>query len=242
MSMKKTLLTLIILTIFFTGCSNYQVRQGNMTLPDNATKQKTMTKIQNDINEIIDKDYNYVLSNLGEPDTIAYWIDKSKVNNIQSIEDMEKLADINLIYLKDISDEETASSALYLQLDHNKVKNGQIIDYSNHGISKLFAKSKILVNCYTDGDIVKSDDLSQKNLDDFIGIDSNDMEKIVGDKKVSYEAYLFDKKSRSINLYKLDGDNKLLAIFIENNKVSQIQVFDNQIKVASIIKNIMRNK
>ena len=83
MNIKKSLSTLIILTIFFTGCSNYQVSKDSTTLPDEATKQRTMTKVQNDINEIIDKDYKYILSNLGEPNATAYWIDKSKINDIE---------------------------------------------------------------------------------------------------------------------------------------------------------------
>ena len=240
MNIKKSLSTLIILTIFFTGCSNYQVSKDSTTLPDEATKQRTMTKVQNDINEIIDKDYKYILSNLGEPNATAYWIDKSKINDIENVEYVEKLTDVNLVYLKDVSNEVTNSSALYLQLENDKVKKVQIVDYSSPSLSNSLIKSKILINCYTNGDIVKLDNLNKKNLDEFIGIDSNDMEKIVGDNKVSYDAYLFDNKS--INVYKLDEDNKLLAIFTENNKVSQIQVLSNQDEVLSTIKNITLNK
>ena len=93
---ETVLSTLIILTIFFTGCSNYQVSKDSTTLPDEATKQRTMTKVQNDINEIIDKDYKYILSNLGEPNATAYWIDKSKINDIENVEDVEKLTDMRI--------------------------------------------------------------------------------------------------------------------------------------------------
>lgn len=240
MNIKKSLSTLIILTIFFTGCSNYQVRKDSTTLPDEATKQRTMTKVQNDINEIIDKDYKYILSNLGEPNATAYWIDKSKINDIENVEDVEKLTDVNLVYLKDVSNEVTNSSALYLQLENDKVKKVQIVDYSSPSLSNSLIKSKILINCYTNGDIVKLDNLNKKNLDEFIGIDSNDMEKIVGDKKVSYDAYLLDNKY--INVYKLDEGNKLLAIFVKNNKISQIKVLSNKDEVLSTIKNITLNK
>lgn len=240
MNIKKSLSTLIILTIFFTGCSNYQVSQDSTTLPDEATKQRTMTKVQNDINEIIDKDYKYILSNLGEPNATAYWIDKSKINDIENVEDVEKLTDVNLVYLKDVSNEVTNSSALYLQLENDKVKKVQIVDYSSPSLSNSLIKSKILINCYTNGDIVKLDNLNKKNLDEFIGIDSNDMEKIVGDKKVSYDAYLLDNKY--INVYKLDEGNKLLAIFVKNNKISQIKVLSNKDEVLSTIKNITLNK
>ena len=240
MNIKKSLSTLIILTMLCTGCSTYQVKNSSVSLPNEATKQKTMTKVQNDINEIIDKEYEYVMSNLGEPNATAYWIDKSKINDIENVEDVEKLTDVNLVYLKDVSNEVTNSSALYLQLENDKVKKVQIVDYSSPSLSNSLIKSKILINCYTNGDIVKLDNLNKKNLDEFIGIDSNDMEKIVGDKKVSYDAYLLDNKY--INVYKLDEGNKLLAIFVKNNKISQIKVLSNKDEVLSTIKNITLNK
>ena len=240
MNIKKSLSTLIILTMLCTGCSTYQVKNRSVSLPNEATKQKTMTKVQNDINEIIDKEYEYVMSNLGEPNATAYWIDKSKINDIENVEDVEKLTDVNLVYLKDVSNEVTNSSALYLQLENDKVKKVQIVDYSSPSLSNSLIKSKILINCYTNGDIVKLDNLNKKNLDEFIGIDSNDMEKIVGDKKVSYDAYLLDNKY--INVYKLDEGNKLLAIFVKNNKISQIKVLSNKDEVLSTIKNITLNK
>ena len=156
------------------------------------------------------------------------------------VEYVEKLTDVNLVYLKDVSNEVTNSSALYLQLENDKVKKVQIVDYSSPSLSNSLIKSKILINCYTNGDIVKLDNLNKKNLDEFIGIDSNDMEKIVGDKKVSYDAYLLDNKY--INVYKLDEGNKLLAIFVKNNKISQIKVLSNKDEVLSTIKNITLNK
>ena len=40
----------------------------------------------------------------------------------------------------------------------------------------------------------ENDDLAIANFEQAYAIDSNDMEKIVGDKKVSYDAYLLDNK------------------------------------------------
>ena len=41
--------------MFFVGCSNNDIKDNTLDLPNEATKQKTMTKVQNDINEIKDK-------------------------------------------------------------------------------------------------------------------------------------------------------------------------------------------
>lgn len=242
MNLKKSLSRLIILAMLFTGCSNYQVQNKSISLPDEATKQKTMTKVQNDVNEIIGKDYDYVLSNLGEPNSTAYWIDKSNIDNIDNLEnldDIEDITDINLIYLKNVLNEGVNSSALYLKLKDKVVKKAQIVDYSRGNRIKTLDKSKILIDCYNDGDIVKTADLDMKKLDDFTGIDSSEMEKIVGKKHPSYDAYLYDKAEKSINVYYLDNEDKLLSIFTKDNKISEIKILDNKKEVINEIKNIM---
>lgn len=239
MTLKKSLSRLIILAMLFTGCSNYQVQNEGVSLPNEATKQKTMTKVQNDVNEIIGKDYYYVLSNLGEPNSTEYWIDKSKINNLEILEDIEDIADINLVYLKNVLNEGVNSSALYLQLKDKVVKKAQIVDNSRGSIIKTLDKSKILIDCYNDGDIVKTVDLDMKKLDDFIGMDFSEMEKIVGNKQPSYDAYLYDKVEKSINVYYLDNEDKLLSIFTKDNKISEIKIFDNEKEVIGEIKNIM---
>ncbi|MCC3867674.1 hypothetical protein [Terrisporobacter mayombei] len=239
MNLKRSLSALIILTMLFTGCSNYQVQNEGITLPDEATKQKTMTKVQNDVNEIKNKDYDYVLSNLGEPNATAYWIDKSKIDSLDTLDDVENLEDINLVYMKNVSDENTNSTSLYLHLKDKVVKNAQIVDYSRPNITRNINKSKILIDCYTDGDIVKMSDLDMKKLNNFIGADSSEISTIVGNKQSSYDAYLYDEVEKSINIYNLDNEDKLLAIFTKDNKISEIKILDNKKEVINEIKNIM---
>ena len=249
MNLKRSLSALIILTMLFTGCSNYQVQNEGITLPDEATKQKTMTKVQNDVNEIINKDYDYVLSNLGKPNATAYWIDKNKIDSNVSMLEMElddekyieNLEDINLVYLKKVSDENTNSTSLYLHLKNKIVKNAQIVDYSNSrsNITKGINKSKILIDCYDDGEIVEMSHLDTQKLNTFIGDDSREISTIVGHKQPSYDAYLYDKVEKSINVFKLDNEDKLLAIFTKDNKISEIKILDNKKEVINEIKYIM---
>lgn len=241
MNLKRSLSALIILTMLFTGCSNYQVQNEGITLPDEATKQKTMTKVQNDVNEIINKDYDYVLSNLGEPNATAYWIDKNKIDSLDTLDDAENLEDINLVYLKKVSDENTNSTSLYLHLKNKIVKNAQIVDYSNSrsNITKGINKSKILIDCYDDGEIVEMSHLDTQKLNTFIGDDSREISTIVGHKQPTYDAYLYDKLEKSINVFKLDNEDKLLAIFTKDNKISEIKILDNKKEVINEIKYIM---
>lgn len=239
MNLKKSLYILIILTMLFTGCSNYQTQNEEISLPDEATKQKTMTKVQNDLNEIINKDYNYVLNNLGEPYATSYWIDITDIENLDNLDEIDNLTNINLVYLKNVSNEDANSSALYLQLKDKLVKKAQIIDYSSPNLVRNKNKSKILIDCYNDADIVSESELDMKKLDDFIGIDSNEISKIVGNKQVAYDAYLYDKSQKHINIYNLDDGDKLLAIFIKDNKISQINILDNEKEAINEIKNII---
>ncbi|HBI91714.1 MAG TPA: hypothetical protein DDY58_04355 [Terrisporobacter glycolicus] len=241
MNLKRSLSALIILTMLFTGCSNYQVQNEGITLPDEATKQKTMTKVQNDVNEIINKDYDYVLNNLGKPNATAYWIDKNKIDSLDTLDDAENLEDINLVYLKKVSDENTNSTSLYLHLKNKIVKNAQILDYSNSrsNITKGINKSKILIDCYDDGDIVEMSHLDMEKLNTFIGDDSREISTIVGHKQPSYDAYVYDKVEKSINVFKLDNEDKLLAIFTKDKKISEIKILDNKKEVINEIKYIM---
>lgn len=239
MNLKKSLYILIILTMLFTGCSNYQNQNEEISLPDEATKQKTMTKVQNDLNEIINKDYNYVLNNLGEPYATSYWIDITDIENLENLDEIDNLTNINLVYLKNVSNEDANSSALYLQLKDKLVKKAQIIDYSSPNLVRNKNKSKILIDCYNDADIVSESELDMKKLDDFIGIDSSEISKIVDGKQPAYDAYLYDKSQKYINIYNLDNGDKLLAIFIKDNKISQIKVLDNEKEAIGEIKNII---
>ena len=91
MNIKRLLALGVLCSMFFVGCSNNDIKDNTLDLPNEATKQKTMTKVQNDINEIKDKDYNYVLNNLGQPDVTSYWINKDDVNDLNSVFDLEKI-------------------------------------------------------------------------------------------------------------------------------------------------------
>lgn len=143
--------------------------------------------------------------------------------------------------MKNVSEEKANSSALYLQLNNDIVKNAQIVDYSRANISKITNKYRILVNCYNNYGVVKLSDLNIKNLDDYVGIDVSKMDTIIGNKQPSYDAYLYDNKEKSLSVYKLGDKDKLLAIFTKDNKISEVKIIDNNKEVVNEIKNIMLN-
>ena len=79
MNIRKVLtISLISFAFFVTGCSSKDIGSVQ-SIADEATHQRTMTKVQNNVSEIIGKDYKYVLENMGRPYCTTYYIDIDKV-------------------------------------------------------------------------------------------------------------------------------------------------------------------
>ena len=53
---------------------------------------------------------------------------------------------------------------------------------------------------------------------------------------------LFDKKNKSVDVYKLDDDSKLLVIFTEDNKISNIKVMNKTSNIIDKIKDEVLDK
>ena len=121
---KALMISFISFAFLVTGCSSKGI-DSVQQIADEATCQKTMTKVQNNVNEIIGKDYKYVLENMGRPYCTTYYIDMDKVKDISNIEELNNIENIRLIYPKETNVDKSKSSALYIQLDNNIVKDVQ---------------------------------------------------------------------------------------------------------------------
>ena len=67
MNIRKALMfSFISFAFLVTGCSSKGI-DSVQQIAEEATCQKTMTKVQNNVNEIIGKDYKNVLENMGRP-------------------------------------------------------------------------------------------------------------------------------------------------------------------------------
>ncbi|WP_297134338.1 hypothetical protein [Terrisporobacter sp.] len=239
MKVQKSLIGLIISCIFFTGCSNYKVNNEEISMPDEATKQKTMTKVQNDIDEIKDKDYEYVISNLGEPNVITYGIDKDDIYEIEEVEDVRALGEVSLAYYKNVSEDESTKSALNIYLKNDVVQKAQSVDYISEDLIEDMDKSKIIVSYYKDNDIISMDNLEGKDLHNFEGMKSKELSKIIGDIQYEYNVYLFDEEKKSVKIYELNEDGKLLAVFEEDDVIKTVKTIEENKNVVNIVKDIM---
>ena len=162
MSFKKLLISLIFFSIFTTGCSN---TNKNSEIIDKAKQQQTMTKVQNDVNEIMNKDYNYVLDNMGAPYSTTYWVDKGSINKIDNLEELNK-GHIGMTYPKYTSDNKLDGSALYIELNKDKVIEVQTFDFKSCNINEgdkgdnILAIHKYSENIELDLDLVKDINLA----------------------------------------------------------------------------------
>ncbi|MEG0854977.1 MAG: hypothetical protein RSG52_00710 [Terrisporobacter sp.] len=237
MNIKKSLAQLIILSILFTGCSNTQVEENSVNLPNEATKQQTMTKVQNDNSEIVKKNYDYVLSNLGEPNVTTYWTDIDNIDKITSIEDARESANMDLLYFKNLSNEESENSALYLRLEDDIVKTVQNIDYSKTDMLDDYYDSKMAIDIFRDYDKVNLDEIKNKDFKNFEGVDYSQMVKIVGDNQCMYDAYVFDKDEKCVEIFAIDNSENVLCVFSKGDTITKVDIFDDESVLE--IKNIM---
>ncbi len=130
MNLKRALVSIVVFGIFITGCSKQSIREES-TIADEATQQKTMTKVQNDVNEIMNKDYEYILKNMGTPYCATYYVD---MENRDTLEKLDETSNIRLIYPKYKADNELEGSALYIELSNNKVIEVQTYEFSDYNI------------------------------------------------------------------------------------------------------------
>ena len=172
MNIRKVLtISLISFAFFVTGCSSKDIGSVQ-SIADEATHQRTMTKVQNNVSEIIGKDYKYVLENMGRPYCTTYYIDIDKVKNISNIEELNSIENIRLIYPKETNVDESENSALYMQLDNYIVKEVQTYELlSKDEKENIKSSVDIIVDRYSEEPSFSSDKFENINLDKYVGKD-----------------------------------------------------------------------
>lgn len=226
MNVKKILICIITLTIFTTGCGENNIDK-NKEVKADIINQKTITKVQNDVNEIINKDYKYVLENMGQPFYTTYYIDKDSENYTNNI---------RLVYPKETQEDEINKSALYLELVDNKVVEVQTYELPTNHIDVDFICDDIdlVVNEYSDSSSIFISDLKNKEFDEYINKSNDALYEIVGSnnpKLVSYSK----EEDESIKFYTIYDENnveRIMYVLIKDNKIKNIEVLnENESKI-----------
>lgn len=228
MNIRKVLtISLISFAFFVTGCSSKDIGSVQ-SIADEATHQRTMTKVQNNVSEIIGKDYKYVLENMGRPYCTTYYIDIDKVKNISNIEELNSIENIRLIYPKETNVDESENSALYMQLDNYIVKEVQTYELlSKDEKEDIKSSVDIIVDRYSEEPSFSSDKFENRNLDKYIGEDIELFLKDIGYITSNFEIY-DNKREKNIKVYLLNQinslNNKIMLVYNNSDKIEDIKI------------------
>lgn len=228
MNIRKVLtISLISFAFFVTGCSSKDIGSVQ-SIADEATHQRTMTKVQNNVSEIIGKDYKYVLENMGRPYCTTYYIDIDKVKNISNIEELNSIENIRLIYPKETNVDESENSALYMQLDNYIVKEVQTYELlSKDEKEDIKSSVDIIVDRYSEEPSFSSDKFENINLDKYVGKDIELFLKDIGYITSNFEIY-DNKREENIKVYLLNQinslNNKIMLVYNNSDKIEDIKI------------------
>lgn len=227
MNLKKVLASTLILSMFVVGCNKTNIKEES-PIADEETQQKTMTKVQNDVKVIMGKDYEYVLKNMGAPYSTTYYIDKDSEDILDKIDD-----NINMVltYPKYTSDNELDGSALYIELEGNKVTDVQTYEFSNHNIeTKLTGRDvDVVVEKYNEEPGLSLDKIEKIKFSEYIGKTEDDLYSIIGDNTPNLEAYDKSNHQKIKAFFLKDKKNemsKILVMLEDKNNIKNITIVD----------------
>lgn len=234
----KLISILLISILIFSGCSMNNKKEKEI---DKATQQKNITKVQNDISEIMGKNYEYVIKNMGKPYMTTYYINTEDYKNYKALDLEQLLRDlrVEMVYPK----EGYESSALYLDIDNNKVVDVESDEFvgSSSGFDDLPESSKsanVVIDLYNNQgyintEYIKADELKSykgKSIEELIQNTSFDMPNAAAYTK---------EKSKIINYYVLENPKDkakyMISITEENRKIIDI----SQVSEASLVNSLV---
>lgn len=225
----KIISLMLFSMLIFSGCS-----VNKSTEVDKVTQQKNITKIQNNINEIMGKDYSYVRFNLGRPYATTYYVNLDNYNEVNDIDlgTLEKNIDVQMIYPK----EGYECSALYLQLSNNEVVSVRTDSFvGNTSVNKSKTNYTddydVLIDFYERESEIRESNIDKSNLDKYINKSINILNLDLGVSTPNIIAYS-KNKDKAINIYLIknskgntesaliatEGKDKIDRISIENDE------------------------
>lgn len=239
----KKLILMMIPVIFLVGCSTSGMNDKNVS--KEAIERNTMTKVQNDVNVIMDKSYDYVLQNMGSPYSTIYSL---KIDNINDFKDVNKIKggqvddvkvlSTGLLYPKYTSDYKLDVSAIYIGLKNEKVNQVETCDFKNFDVSQLMdEKSNISISSYTNYDNLNMDNIDRDKLNNYIGKEKSSLSDIIKHKKCKYSIYMDLDDPINIDIYDVK-DSDFLMIAYKDDIIIDIGEQDCTNILSSIQENI----
>ncbi|WP_455544565.1 hypothetical protein [Intestinibacter sp.] len=239
----KKLVLMMVPVMFLVGCSSSSIESKNVS--KEAIERNTMTKVQSDVNVIMDKSYDYVLKNMGSPYSTIYSL---KIDKVSNFKDLEKMSHTNmenieilsegLLYPKYTSDYKLNGSALYIELKDEKVSEVETCDFKNLDVSLLKDENaNTVISVYTDYNSLNSDNLNKENLNTYVGKEKNSISSIIKNKKCQYSIYIDVDGGINIDIYNIK-DSDFLVVAYKDNIITSIEERDYKNIIDAIQKDI----
>lgn len=216
MKFIKNLFLMIIILTFLVGCSSSNI--SSKKLSKEAIQKKTMTKVQNDVNVIMDKSYDYVLENMGEPYSTVYSLKIDDINVFSDLEKIKSEEDIKilskgLVYPKDTSDYKFSGSAIYINLEDDKVNRVETCDFKNFDALQVKDEdANVAILRYQKYDVLDVEDIDEESLDNYIGKEKDSISSITKHKQCQFSIYADIEESINIDVYNLEDGEAFIVI------------------------------
>ncbi|MEC3794356.1 hypothetical protein VSL86_16110, partial [Clostridioides difficile] len=157
-----------------------------------------------------------------------------------TMQDINTSRYMTLVYPKYTGNDELDGSALYVDINENKVVNVETNSFSSQGISVIDAESSIVIEKSDhEKSAVSLENFRHIDLGEYVGVEDSRINEIVGDANYDLTAYNHEG-SKVVKSYRLKEDNKILkkevlTISIVDNKIKSIKTIESD-KIVKIIK------
>ncbi|MGO0862664.1 hypothetical protein, partial [Clostridioides difficile] len=152
----------------------------------------------------------YVIKNMGIPYNTIYYIKNKNLKESNTMQDINTSSYMTLVYPKYTGNNELDGSALYINIDKNKVVNVETNSFSSQSIIALDENSGIIIEKNdSEKSAVSLEEYKNIDLVEYIGVDESRINEIVGNANYDLIAYNHEG-NRVVKSYRLKKDDKLL--------------------------------
>lgn len=234
------------MSIFFTGCNVNNTKTTN-SVADKATQQKTMTKVQNNVNEIMNKDYDYIIKNMGIPYCTTYYMSTKDIDNesMANLNNLKNTSDIRLIYPKYSSENELGNSALYIELHNNKVDEVQTYEFSKYEIKdeKIKDSTDLIIDMYEEQFSIQLNTVESRDFNKYIGLELESLNEIVNTELSNFEVYDRNRENMIMGFFldtKNEDRNNILVISESENIIEDIKIVNESETMKIIVNKLIK--
>lgn len=224
MKSAKMIFLIIIAAMFLGGCSN--VNSDN-SISKEEMQIQTMTKVQSDVNEIMNRDIDYVLENMGTPYSVTYSVSIDDYDSMEDLKNIRDVEDIEIVskgflYPKYISDDQLDGSAIYIIFKDGIVSKVETCDFKNLDISQLKDdEADAIISMNTEYENIDLTNLDEQKLQMYVGQEQTEVIEMFENEKCKYSVFSDVDGEIDVRVYSIN-ENEVFIIFIKDGNIKFI--------------------